>query len=135
MKLTSALIADSAQVQSGKLFVLGGGFDTISVRELPGRIKNISLVMVAELGDEERRRDLELAISLIDEDGAAVGVNAKGVLRVADSPELPPGSPSIVPMVTSFHDIILPEEKGYAFIISLDGSELARVRFRVVQAR
>lgn len=133
MKLTSAMLADAAQVQSGKLFVLGGGFDTISVKSLPATHRNLSLAMVAEVGPEDRQRDLELHISLVDEDGQPVGVEAKGMLRVGAPPNLPPGSPSVVPIVSPFHNITFAEAKGYVFIISLGGEELAHVRFRVVQ--
>ncbi len=133
MELTSAMLCDAAQVQSGKLFVLGGGFDTISVKSLPATHRNLSLAMVAEVGPEDRQRDLELHISLVDEDGQAIGVEAKGMLRVGAPPNLPPGSPSVVPIVSPFHNITFPEAKGYAFVVSLDGEELARVRFRIVQ--
>lgn len=133
MKLTSAMLADAAQVQSGKLFVLGGGFDTISVQSFPATHRNLSLAMVAEIGPEDRQKDLELQISLIDEDGQSIGVEAKGVLRVGAPPNLPPGSPSVVPIVTPFHNITFPAAKGYTFVVSLEGEELARIRFRLVQ--
>ncbi|MCL1587327.1 MAG: hypothetical protein M3092_02830 [Actinomycetia bacterium] len=133
MKLTSAMLADAAQVQSGKLFVLGGGFDTISVRKLPATHRSLSLAMVAEVGPDERQQDLELVVQLVDEDGAEVGVTAKGKLRVGAPPNLPPGSPSIVPIVSPFHNVTFPEAKGYAFVISMNGTELTRVKFRVVE--
>lgn len=133
MKLTSVMLADAAQVQSGKLFVLGGGFDTISVRSLPATHRSLSLAMVAEVGPDERQRDLELHISLIDEDGTPIGVEAEGKLRVGAPPNLPPGSPSVVPIVSPFHNITFPAAKGYTFVVSLDDTELARIRFRVVQ--
>ena len=69
MKLTTAMLADAAQVQGGKLYVLGGGFDTISARSLPVVHRNLTLAMVAEIEPDERHRDLEIAISLVDEDG------------------------------------------------------------------
>ena len=133
MKLTSAMLADAAQVQSGKLFVLGGGFDTISVRKLPATHRSLSLAMVAEVGPDERQQNLELLVHLVDEDGAEVGVTAKGKLRVGAPPNLPPGSPSIVPIVSPFHNVTFPEAKGYAFVISMNGTELTRVKFRVVE--
>jgi hypothetical protein len=133
MKLTSAMLADAAQVQSGKLFVLGGGFDTISVRKLPATHRSLSLAMVAEVGPDERQQDLELIVQLVDEDGAEVGVTAKGKLRVGAPPNLPPGSPSVVPIVSPFHNVTFPEAKGYAFVISMNGTELTRVKFRVVE--
>jgi hypothetical protein len=133
MKLTSAILADAAQVQSGKLYVLGGGFDTISVRQLPATHRTVSLAMVAEVGPDERQQDLELVVDLVDEDGAELGVMAKGKLRVGAPPNLPPGSPSIVPIVSPFHNVTFPEAKGYAFVVSVNGTELARVKFRVVK--
>jgi hypothetical protein len=133
MKLTSAMLCDAAQVQSGKLFVLGGGFDTISVKSLPATQRNLSLAMVAEIGQEDRQRDLELHITLMDEDGKAMGVEAKGMLRVGAPPNLPPGSPSVVPIVSPFYNIAFPEAKGYVFVVSFEDEELARLRFRVVQ--
>ena len=133
MRLTSAMLADAAQVQAGKLFVLGGGFDTISVRSLPAVHRSLTLAMVAEIDPEERQRDLELTIRLIDEDGTSVGVEAKGRLRVGAPPNLPPGSSSVVPIVSPFHNITFPDAKGYAFVVSLNDNELARITFRVVQ--
>jgi hypothetical protein len=126
------MLADAAQVQNGKLYVLGGGFDTISVSSVPVVHRNLSLAMVAEVGPDERQRDLDLSIKLLDEDGNEIGVEAKGKLRVGAPPNLPPGSPSIVPIVSPFHNITFPEAKGYAFVVSLNDAELARIKFRVV---
>lgn len=127
------MLADAAQVQAGKLFVLGGGFDTISVRSVPAVHRSLTLAMVAEIDPDERQRDLELTIRLIDEDGTSVGVEAKGRLRVGAPPNLPPGSSSVVPIVSPFHNITFPDAKGYAFVVSLNDNELARITFRVVQ--
>lgn len=133
MRLTTAMLADAAQVQGGKLFVLGGGFDTISARTLPIVHRSLTLAMVAEVEPDERHRDLEILIRLVDEDGQGLDVEAKGKLRVGAPPNLPPGATSIVPIVSPFHNIEFPESKGYAFVIDFEEDELARVRFRVVR--
>ena len=133
MRLTTAMLADAAQVQGGKLFVLGGGFDTISVRTLPVVHRSLALAMVAEVDPDERHRDLEITIQLVDEDGQDLDVEARGKLKVGAPPNLPPGATSIVPIVSPFHNIEFPEAKGYAFVIDFEGEELARVRFRVVR--
>jgi len=133
MRLTTAMLADAAQVQGGKLFVLGGGFDTISARTVPVVHRSLTLAMVAEVDPDERHRDLEIAISLIDEDGTPMDVEAKGKLRVGAPPNLPPGSASIVPIVSPFYNIRFPEDKGYAFVVRFEDDELSRVRFRVVK--
>lgn len=126
------MLADSAQVQGGKLYVLGGGFDTISARSLPVVHRNLTLAMVAEIEPDERHRDLELSIRLVDEDGHPLDVEAKGKLRVGAPPNLPPGATSIVPIVSPFHNIQFADPKGYAFVISFEDEEISRVRFRVV---
>ncbi len=132
MRLTTAMLADAAQVQGGKLFVLGGGFDTISARSFPVIHRSLTVAMVAEIEPDERHRNLEIALQLVDEDGVDLGVHAKGKLRVGAPPNLPPGSTSIVPIVSPFYNIQFTEAKGYAFIITYGDEELARVRFRVV---
>ena len=133
MRLTTAMLADSAQVQGGKLYVLGGGFDTISARSLPVVHRSLTLAMVAEVQPDERHRDLEIVISLVDEDGQSLDVEAKGKLRVGAPPNLPPGATSIVPIVSPFHNVQFAEAKGYAFAVLFEDQEIARVRFRVVQ--
>jgi len=135
MRLTAAMLADAAQVQGGKLFVLGGGFDTISARAVPVVHPSLALALVAEVEPDERHRDLEIEISLVDEDGNPLDVRAKGRLRVGAPPNLPPGSASSVPIVSRFDSIRFPEAKGYSFVVRFDGEELARIRFRVVQVQ
>lgn len=132
MRITTAMLADAAQVQGGKLYVLGGGFDTISTRQVPVVHRNLVLAMVAEVGPDERHRDLEMAITLIDEDAQPLGVEAKGKLRVGAPPNLPPGASSVVPMVSPFFNLKFDDAKGYAFVVEFEGHELARVRFRIV---
>ena len=62
-----------------------------------------------------------------------MGVEAKGKLRVGAPPNLPPGSSSIVPIVSPFHGIEFPDAKGYAFVVTFEDTELDRIRFRVVR--
>ena len=127
------MLADSAQVQGGKLFVLGGGFDTISTPTLPVVHRNLTVALVAEIEPDERHWDLEIMISLIDEDGNALGVEAKGKMRVGAPPNLPPGSSTIVPIVSPFHNVRFQEAKGYAFVVSHEEQEMARITFRVAE--
>lgn len=127
------MLADAAQVQGGKLFVLGGGFDTISARVLPVIHRSLTVALVAEIEPDERHRDLVIGIRLVDEDGLELGLEAKGRLRVGAPPNLPPGSSSIVPIVSPFYNVEFAEAKGYAFVVTFEEEELARIRFRVVR--
>ena len=135
MHFTTAMLADAAQVQAGKLYVLGGGFDTITTRQLPAVHRSLALVLVAVIGPDERHRDLELVITLMDEDARPTGIEAKGRLRVGAPPNLPPGASSTVPMVSAFVNVQFADAKGYVFSVTHEGDELARVPFRVVLAQ
>ncbi len=131
MRLTTAMLADAAQVSAGKLFVLGGGFDTITAGEFPALHRSLSLALVAEVGPADRNRQLDITIRLLNEDGGELGVESKGTFRVGSPAALPAGASSLVPLVANFLGIRFPDPGGYVFVIEHEGDELARVPFRL----
>ena len=131
MKLTAAFLADAAQVTAGKLYVLGGAFDTITARTFPAVHRSVAVVLVVEVGPGDRNRDLEIRIQLLDEDGGDLGVESKGNLRVGAPSALPAGASSLVPLVSAFGNIRFPEAGGYVFRVSHEDVELGRIPFRV----
>jgi len=131
MRFTTAMLADAAQVTAGKLFVLGGGYDTLTTRTTPAVHRSISVVLVAEIGPADRNRDLEVKITLLDEDGGGTGVEATGKFRVGAPSSLPAGASSSIPLVTQFNNIRFEKPGGYVFVIEHDDSELARIPLRV----
>jgi hypothetical protein len=131
VRLTSAMLADAAQVTSGKLYVLGGAFDTITARSFPVVYRSIAVVLVAEVGPADRNRDLPIRISLVDEDGADMGVRSEGNLRVGAPSSLPAGASNVVPLVGAFGNVRFPKAGGYVFIVEHEDEELARIPFRV----
>lgn len=134
MRFTAAMLADAAQVSSGKLYVLGGAFDTISARSFPAIHRSLTLALVAEVGPADRNRDLELVIRLVNEDGAETGVESIGKLRVGAPSQLPAGAMTLVPMTSVFMNIRFPKPGGYVFVVEHEGRELTRVPFRLRQA-
>jgi len=134
MRLTSAMLADAAQVTAGKLYVLGGAFDTITARSFPIVYRSIAVVLVAEVGPADRNRDLPLRISLHDEDGADMGIESVGNLRVGAPSSLPAGAATIVPLVGAFGNVRFPKPGGYVFVVEHEDQELAHIPFRVRQA-
>lgn len=131
MRLTSAMLADAAQVTSGKLYVLGGAFDTITARSFPVVYRSIAVVLVAEVGPADRNRDLPIRISLVDEDGGDMGVRSEGNLRVGAPSSLPAGASNVVPLVGAFGNVRFPHPGGYVFLVEHAEEELARIPFRV----
>ncbi len=134
MKLTAAFLADAAQVTAGKLYVLGGAFDTITARSFPAVHRSLAVVLVAEVGPGDRNRDLQIRIQLLDEDGTELGIESKGNLRVGAPSALPAGASSLVPLVSAFGNVRFPAAGGYVFHISHDDDVLGHIPFRIRQA-
>lgn len=131
MQFTAAMLADQAQVTAGKLFVLGGGFDTLTTRTTPAVHRTLAVVLVAEIGPADRNRDLEVTIRLVDEDGGETGIEATGTFRVGAPSSLPAGATSSIPLVTMFNNLRFEKPGGYVFTIEHEGTELARIPLRV----
>ena len=132
MRVTSALLADSAQVHAGKLFIMGGGFDTIRTRSVPALHKALAVVMVVEVTPGERETNLAIEVTLMDEDMQPLGPRASGTLRVGEAPAHRPGQSSVVPLAIPFFDLQFPHEQGYVFRVSHQEDELARIPFTVL---
>lgn len=135
MRLTASFLADAAQVTAGKLYVLGGAFDTITARSFPAVHRSLAVVLVAEIGPGDRNRDLPIRIALLDEDGADLGVESQGNLRVGAPSTLPAGAASLVPLVSAFGNIRFPVPGGYVFVVTHEDLELGRIPFRMREAR
>lgn len=131
MKMTTAFVADAAAVENGKLYVLGGAFDTIWAASLPATHAQLALALVAEIDPSERQRDLDLDVRLVDEDEESTLIEARGKMRVGAPATLRPGDVSTVPLVIALNNLEFPVAKGFAFVVSHAGNELARVRFQV----
>lgn len=134
MKLTATFLADAAQVTAGKLYVLGGAFDTITARSFPAVHRSIAVVLIAEVGPGDRNRDLPIRIQLLDEDGAEIGIESQGNLRVGAPSALPAGASSLVPLVSAFGNVRFPTPGGYVFQISHEDEEMGRIPFRIRKA-
>jgi len=131
MKLTAAFLADAAQVTAGKLYVLGGAFDTVTAKTFPAVHRSLAVVLIAEVGPGDRNRDLPIRIELLDEDGGELGIESQGNLRVGAPSALPAGASSIVPLVSAFGNIRFPTPGGYVFRISHEDEELGQIPFRM----
>ncbi len=127
MRVQAATLADHAEVLGGKLYLMGGAFDTIYARSVPVVHKKLHVVLVLEIDAAERQRDLRIEINLLDEDGQEVGVQAEGQLRVGAPASMKPGQPNVVPLHIPFTDMKFPAAGLYAFQIVYSGNEIARI--------
>ena len=87
------LVADSAQVLDGKLFVLGGGWDRLLVPELPGRpALPFSVAVGIVIPWDLTNRTFAFSLELADADGAVIDDLVAGEFEVGRPPGLRPGT-------------------------------------------
>lgn len=133
MEVTAALLADAATVQSGKLYIHGGGWDVIQSGTFPSVHPSLSLAFNVRIEYSEALDDIPLAIELLDEDDALVGPKIEGTVNVGHAPRSTRGQASFVPQALTFNLVRFEKAGGYRFRITSGERELASVPFRLAQ--
>lgn len=139
MKAT-LILADSAQVVAGKLYILGGGWTVTSPRVTMSAIAGKVEVPWSETSKKHR-----LKLELMDvEDGPVMVPTPKGnepviiggEFEVGKAKDLPQGIPSDVPFAFAIPPLSLNPGKSYAWRLSIDDKTKAdwQVNF-VVRAK
>lgn len=131
MEVASAMLADAASVENGKLFIHGGGWSVIHAKELPVTHPMLALALVFRVEYTEALEDHPIAIELLDEDDQSLGPRIDGVIRVGHPPGTRPGTPAFVPQAIRFNLIRFEREGGYRFRITAGEKELASIPFRL----
>ncbi len=90
MEVEWLIIADAAQVVGGKLYLLGGGYDRVTLPKEPPAPHSMSVAVAFRVpwNDTNIKHDFELEI--LDGDGHQI-VNAKGQFEVGRAPGIAPG--------------------------------------------
>jgi hypothetical protein len=115
------LLADSAQVAEGKLYVLGGGLTAIGPRPQP-----VALALHIKVPWDRANIAHELSIELHDQDGQMISHNEKplrfsGRFEAGRPAGLPHGSPLGVSMAINFGVMPLKPGQRYTFVLEIDG--------------
>jgi hypothetical protein len=134
IRVDSFYLADSAQVVGGKLYVLGGGWNSLSLKGPKDGVGLISVTGRILVPVEDSDREIAFSIYLdyvSDPDIMLGGPRLRGVIR----PKVPPTDEQPVETATPFafdlFGLTFPWAGEYAFVISHEGEELARTRFQV----
>jgi hypothetical protein len=120
MKLT-VLLADSAQVAEGKLYILGGGWSVIGPDPA---LSAIALKIEVPRDQSNRRHRLEL--SLFDEDGQPVRIDDRpvaitGEFEAGRPPGLAAGTPLDVPFAVNIGALALQPGRRYVWRCYING--------------
>jgi hypothetical protein len=128
-----ALLADSVQAVRGKLFVLGGGWDTLWVSRFPARHPSLAIGLRLRVPVSWKSESLSLSVELQDEDGKPVLPRAltHEIRLPADTPHLPSATDFGLIRSFTFNNLSFSYEGAYSFVISVDEEPVSRIRFTV----
>jgi hypothetical protein len=117
----------------GKLFVLGGAFDTIHVQAFPASHPVLAVVLRFLLSPVDLDRKHNLQILLLDADAHHIA-SAQGELMVPKSPDSPQGWKQTVLIPLRFLNVPFKQEGHYSIEILANGKMAKAIPLRVIQA-
>ena len=128
-----AILADAVQAVAGKLYVLGGGWDTLYAARFPARHPSLGIGVRVRVPWTQIDKEFTLSVDLVDEDGHSVfgdkSISQK--FRSGRPRGLPDGVDVGVVRALTINGLVFPREGGYSFVVSIDGVEAQRISFRV----
>lgn len=132
MRTDFLIVADGAQVAEGKLYVMGGAWNRLSLTEFPGSAP-IAVALGLLVGWEETNQHHVTTLSLEDEDGHVVLGPIEMSFEVGRPAGTTPGEEQRVVMAVN-GQMTVPAPGGYAMVVRMADTELGRARFRAVPA-
>jgi hypothetical protein len=131
MQVTTAMLADAASVERGKLFIHGGGWDNIDVGSIPATHPTMALVLILQIDYSEALADIPIVIELLDEDDKPLELRLEGKINAGHPPRTRRGTPTFHPLALPFNMLTFQHEGGYRFKVTSGDNELASIPFRV----
>ena len=127
-----ALLADAVQAVRGKLFVLGGGWDTLWVRTFPARHPSLAIGLRLRVPSSWGEESLQVSVELQDADGAPMLPQPLAhTVRLPTHSEATAATDFGLIRSFTFNNLMFRKEGSYSFVISVDGEPVSRLRFSV----
>ena len=101
MEVEWLIIADAAEVVGGKLYLLGGGYDRVTLPTEPPAHHSMAVAVAFRVpwNDTNVRHDFE--VEILDGDGNRI-VNGAGQFEVGRAPGIPPGQDQRTQLAMNF---------------------------------
>ena len=123
------ILADAAEVVGGKLYLMGGGWDRLTVHSQPAK-KNLAVALALRVPWHETNRKHAFQIDMTDEDGVKT-VSVNGATEVGRPAGIPPGQPQLAQFVVNF-DATFEKLGTYVITARVNDSQERSVRFNIV---
>jgi hypothetical protein len=130
MKTDWILLADYVETLNNKLYLMGGGWDSLTVNALPAQ-HTLAIAVAFSVPWNETNQKHDIQIELADQDGKVLAT-IDGQVEVGRPPGMPLGASQRVQM--GVNASLLFERLGtYVITTRIEGQESERVTFNVVQ--
>ncbi len=128
-----ALLADAVQAVRGKLFILGGGWDTLWVHRFPARHPSLAIGLRLRVPVSWAKEELKLSVELQDADGHPLLPRPLSHdIKLPTQSQHPPNATDFGLIRSfTFNNLMFEREDAYSFVISVDGEPVSRLRFTV----
>jgi hypothetical protein len=137
-----AMLCDSVAVADGKLYIHGGGWNTITPDSFPTQLPRVGLAVLVSVPYTGTNENHKLGIQLQDQDGRRMALGpghavpddgpAFGAMfNVGRPPMLQRGDPQPVPFAVNIDGLPIDVPGAYSFVLTIDDKEIHRLRFRV----
>lgn len=123
------ILADHAEVINNKLYLMGGGWDSLTVPAVPHEYR-LALAVAFSVPWNETNRQHNIEIEVSDQDGASL-VKIEGQIEVGRPPGIPVGHTQRIQMGVSL-GTTLKSLGTYEVSAGVQGGERRRTTFNVV---
>jgi len=131
MDIEYALIADYAEIVAGKLYVMGGGWDSTTTSDVPTGIR-MAVAVGVRLGWEETNTAIPVEMTVHDDDAQEL-VRVNGAVQVGRSADLLPGTTQLAQIAINLQ-LNLPTFGGYRVRVVVGAGDVTRsLPFRLVR--
>jgi hypothetical protein len=124
--------ADHAVVENGKMYVNGGYWTRLNHSSFPS-VQNFALGIVFHIPWHAHNQLHKFAIWFEDADGNQTQARMEGQFQAGLAADSRAGDYSLVPVALTVNGFVLQKPGDYAAVLEMDGTEVARWRFRAVQ--
>lgn len=126
------MLADAVQAVRGKLFILGGGWDTLWVGRFPARHPTLAIGLRLRVPVSWASDRLRLSVELQDADGRGLLPEAlTHEIRLPSTPRQTGATDFGLVRSFTFNNLVFHSEGSYSFVISVDDEPVSRLRFSV----
>ena len=130
MDMEFLILADAAEVAGGKLYLIGGGWQTLTINTGFPEQHPFAIALGLSVPWNETNQRHNVTVEISDEDGNQAA-KVSGQLEVGRPPGIPVGQPQLVMIAMS---AILGVKKPGNFVIvaRIEDQEAKRVPFRIM---